>query len=234
MLPTRAVTCYSSSASTDWDFLQPFHSTRDGEMMSHQTSQTLRHAPVLCGAGHHVRPLRPDLVSPKARPFDPWDCRTAEKRPGVVLGGVCLGRQSYGSPMGRVWFSFFLPYLFPSFQGLPKRRPSPPTARSLPQPPDCRGRPGAGLGWCMERGVRTGGSPRLGLHESQPIRVQMIKHRVPLDWHEHGSLGCECERNMRNRSLDGSVYHSFETPGSWTSCDVCSLGIWCHLQQTLK
>ena len=29
--------------------------------------------------------------------------QTAEKRPGVVDRGVCLGRQSYGSPIRRVW-----------------------------------------------------------------------------------------------------------------------------------
>ena len=41
---------------------------------------------------------------------DPWDCRrTAEKRPGVVDWGS-MGRQSYGSPISRVWV--FLQHMF--------------------------------------------------------------------------------------------------------------------------
>ena len=35
---------------------------------------------------------------PQTNPNAPWDCHTAEKRPGVVPGGS-MGRQSYGSPM---------------------------------------------------------------------------------------------------------------------------------------
>ena len=56
---------------------------------------------------------------------DSWDCHTTADqatRPGVVVpGGVCLGRQSYGSPMecmGKVFQGLLLP-MPPKFRVLP-------------------------------------------------------------------------------------------------------------------